>query len=249
MREKTLEEKIIEDIGLTGTEAKVYVALLELGSATAGEIAKKIKSYRRNVYDFLDKLIERGLVSVVIKNKKKHYDPVEPEKLLNILHEKEENLLRILPQLENYRRISQTKDTVHVFYGKEGIKTFFDRSLKIGKSGETIYVLGGSGKTKTFGQYSRDYWDAQRVKHGVRMNMLSSEIREDVLKPNKYTEIRFLPKQKFPLSFSIYGDHVDQMIFTDPPIVISIKSKFAARGFLEYFDVLWKLTRTTTLKS
>ena len=239
--EKTLEEKIIGDIGLTGTEAKVYLALLESGSTTAGEIAKKIKSYRRNVYDFLDKLIERGLVSIVIKNKKRHYDAVEPEKLLNILHEKEENLLRILPQLESYRKAEKNKDLVHVYFGKEGIKTFFERSLKIGKQGETIFILGGSGKTKTFGQYSRDYWDAQRLKHRVKVKMLSSEKREDIFKQNKYTEVRYLPKESFPISFSIYGDYVDQMIFTNIPITISIKSKIAAEGFLEYFDILWRL--------
>src|SRR3989338_1366496 len=228
--EKALEEKIIGDIGLTGTEAKVYLALLEIGPTTAGEIAKKIKSYRRNVYDFLDKLIERGLVSVVIKNKKRHYDAVEPEKLL-----------RILPQLESYRKAEKNKDLVHVYCGKEGIKTFFERSLKIGKQGETIFILGGSGKTKTFGQYSRDYWDAQRLKHRVKVKMLSSEKREDIFKQNKYTEVRYLPKESFPISFSIYGDYVDQMIFTNIPITISIKSKIAAEGFLEYFDILWRL--------
>src|SRR3989338_5275703 len=210
--EKALEEKIIGDIGLTGTEAKVYLALLEIGPTTAGEIAKKIKSYRRNVYDFLDKLIERGLVSVVIKNKKRHYDAVGPEKLLNIIHEKEENLLSILPQLESYRKAEKNKDLVHVYFGKEGIKTFFERSLKIGKQGETIFILGGSGKTKTFGQYSRDYWDAQRLKHRVKVKMLSSEKREDIFKQNKCTEVRYLPKERFPISFSIYGDYVEKLI-------------------------------------
>ena len=56
-------------LGLTLNEAKVYFALLELGSTNAGEIIKKTKLHRNIVYDKLDKLIEKGLVSfVTIKN-------------------------------------------------------------------------------------------------------------------------------------------------------------------------------------
>ena len=62
-----MNTKILEAAGLTGNEIKVYLALLELGSVTAGEILKKIEIHRGAVYDTLDKLMEKGLVSYVIK--------------------------------------------------------------------------------------------------------------------------------------------------------------------------------------
>ena len=63
-----MNTKILEEVGLTGNEIKVYLALLELGSVTAGDILKKIELHRGAVYDTLDKLIDKGLVSYFIKN-------------------------------------------------------------------------------------------------------------------------------------------------------------------------------------
>ena len=57
-------------IGLTEGEAKVYIALTELGSSTVGPIVKKAKVAYSNVYDILNRLIEKGIVSFITKNKR-----------------------------------------------------------------------------------------------------------------------------------------------------------------------------------
>jgi len=46
-------ESIIQELGFTYNEAKVYLALLELGLVTAGKIAEKSHVHRANVYDAL----------------------------------------------------------------------------------------------------------------------------------------------------------------------------------------------------
>ena len=52
-----------EQLGLTKSESKIYLTLLDYGSMLAGKVAEKAGIHRRNVYDALHRLIEKGLVS------------------------------------------------------------------------------------------------------------------------------------------------------------------------------------------
>ena len=57
------------NLGLTEGEAKVYTALLGTGSSTVGPIVKASGVASSNIYDILERLIEKGLVSFIIKSK------------------------------------------------------------------------------------------------------------------------------------------------------------------------------------
>ena len=85
-------EELLEKIGLTNAESKVYLALLELGSSTAGPIIDKAKITPSKVYELLDKLQRKGLASVVTKENTRHYEAASPERLIDYLEERERNL-------------------------------------------------------------------------------------------------------------------------------------------------------------
>ena len=87
----------LENAGLKSNEAKIYITLLENGISLVSDLYKKIAVHRRNIYDALEKLQEKGLVTVVIKKGKKHFEAVNPEKLLDYLQEKEEGIKQVLP--------------------------------------------------------------------------------------------------------------------------------------------------------
>ena len=65
-----MEETDLEKLGLNKNEAKVYLALIYKGQATAQELVKSVGVHRNIVYDNLEKLIDKGLVSVINDNKK-----------------------------------------------------------------------------------------------------------------------------------------------------------------------------------
>ena len=67
-----MDIKVFEALGLSNIEAKVYLSLLELGNAVANKVAEKSGIHRRTVYDALETLIEKGLVSFVIEANKKY---------------------------------------------------------------------------------------------------------------------------------------------------------------------------------
>ena len=81
-------ESVLYKIGMTRNEAKVYMALLDLGTAQAGQITEKSGVHRRNVYDAIDRLMEKGLLSFVIVNSKKLFSPVNPKRFLELVEEK-----------------------------------------------------------------------------------------------------------------------------------------------------------------
>ena len=91
--------KTLQEQGLSEKEAKVYVACLELGDTTAGDVTVKSKLPRTLVYDLLSKLIEKGLVAYVIKNNIKYFKASEPQQFIKTLKEKQKGIEEILPQL------------------------------------------------------------------------------------------------------------------------------------------------------
>ena len=83
-----MEMNILKEIGLSESEKKVYLTLLELGDSTRGDIVNKSGVTGSKVYELLEKLQEKGLVSIYIKEKVKHFKPTNPKQLLNYIEDK-----------------------------------------------------------------------------------------------------------------------------------------------------------------
>ena len=119
----------LEKFGLTKNEAIIYLASIELGSAKVNEISKKAKIIRESTYGILKSLIEKGLISYVIKSGIKYFEAAEPKKLKSILKEKEQLIDNILPELEILKKSQVPKPNIKIFEGKEGIKTIMEELL------------------------------------------------------------------------------------------------------------------------
>ena len=77
-----MDISILEDLGLTQAETKVYLALLELGSSTAGPILEKSGLQNSVVHRALNSLIAKGLINFVSEGKRKIYQATNPEKII-----------------------------------------------------------------------------------------------------------------------------------------------------------------------
>ncbi len=79
---------VLENLGLSKNEAKIYEALLREGESPVGHLAVKSGVHRRNVYDTLNRLIEKGLAFEILEKPENHYKAVDPNKFSEILEEK-----------------------------------------------------------------------------------------------------------------------------------------------------------------
>ncbi|MFH0979202.1 MAG: helix-turn-helix domain-containing protein [Candidatus Woesearchaeota archaeon] len=238
----------LQEFGLTEKEIRVYVKLLELGSATSGELMKVLSLYSKTAYEILDRLIEKGLVSYVVSSNIKHFEAATPEKFLDILSEEESKLKRreasikdIIPALLSQRKLGRDPQEATIYKGKNGLKSVFDDVLK--GRGEVL-VFGAGGKFKaTLGSYS-DLWHKKRAKLGIPLRVLWNEnlrSRTDYLKQFGLISVRFLPKEfDNPAPALIYRDKVAIMIWSETPIITLLRSKEVANTFRSYFDTIWR---------
>src|SRR3989338_2255413 len=131
--------------GLTIMEEKVYLTLLDLGPSLAGLITRKSGIHRRSVYDALERLIQKGLVGYIVKNNRKYFEATDPQRLLDLVKEKEAAVEELLPQLQaKYHKTAEKAETL--FYkGKNGLKSVFEDQLATAKE---ILILGASSLAK-----------------------------------------------------------------------------------------------------
>ena len=232
--------RIFRSLGLTENESKVYITLLDLGTAQAGQVTEHSGIHRRNVYDAIARLMEKGLVSFVTVNNKKMFSPVNPRRFLEIIDEKKFELdnvksdfSRIMPELE-LRTKMQPKHDVRFFKGVEGLKTVFEDIIRTGKN----YVGYGPGQQieRVLKHFFRHYVNS-RVKSKIRLRLIYDEASRGIVKINPLSEIRFMPNQySSHAALRIYGDKVALLLLSDEePIGIVIKNNEIAEGYRKYF--------------
>lgn len=239
-------EKSLEKLGLTPNEAKIYRALLELKTASIWNISTTAGIHRRNTYDAIQRLMEHGLAFQVLPKKVLTYAPVHPEKLKELVEEKERELNNILPGLiKKFDRVSAPQ-SVYIYKGVGGLKNFINLILKEGKD---VYGIGSKGTwfDKRIASFAKRA-EAQYKKMKIKSHLIFDEN----LKKNKDIfdivggPYKFLPKKYCgESSIDIFGDYVAiysgvNMLGLDSDITIFIlKDKTLAQDIMKWWQFMW----------
>lgn len=233
-----MDIETLVQIGLTRREAVAYVSLLGLGEAKAGEVARLSHENRTNIYDSLSSLVKKGLASHATRGKSTYYRAAEPHKLNDLLLEKQKALNEALPSLESLQNSYKDAPSVHLYEGKEGIKTVYSGILREGKE---IVVFGSSGMLLSlYPEFAKMYL-RERKKRKIHSRQLCAQGSKIMYSP--LTTYRTTPKEfAGPASTLIYGDKVAVLLwFTHPPVAVLIKSREAAQAYRNYFEFVWRL--------
>ena len=240
-------QELLRDLGLSPNEARVYEALLQQGEASVQEISIKSKVHRRNVYDSIAKLIEKGLASEVFIKGEKNFKAINPRRLLEILKEKEEKINTALPQMQALHKAVQEKEQAYFYRGVEGFKNYLQDILE---TNETVYFIGA----KAFWLDNRlkhflPRFEREREKLGIKFKHIfdyevkseKPEILKHVGKPYK-----FLPKKySSSTAIDIFGDFVVTFVGVAPgelmeePLQFVLKSRRLADGYRKFWQFMW----------
>lgn len=246
-----MNNNVLKKFGLTEKEIQLYLKLLELGSATSGDLMKELKFYSKTIYELLNKLIDKGLVSFVIKSNTKYFEAENPEKFFEIISEEEKELEErkkeigeLIPELISKRETKKALQEATIYKGKKGMKSIFENILK---QKSEVLTFGGGGK---FRQFFGDYfylWNKKMAKAKIRQKLLldeKSKNNKEIHKLKLYS-VRFLPKEfDNPAPAVIYEDKVAITIWSEEPIAILIRSPEVAKIYRSYFNLLWKIAKT-----
>lgn len=250
-----MNKATLQKAGLSGNEIKVYLALLKLGSVTAGEILKKTELHRAGVYDTLDRLMDKGLVSYVIKSNRKYFEAASPDNLLEIIEKKEKEIQEdkqkikdIIPELDAMRLLSKGAQEVTLFKGNKGIKSVLEHAANHAKE---ILVLGGYDEKAEAIQYCLKFilprFHKLRIQNKVKMRYIfpqKSKKRGEEVKGYPLTEVGILNEEFASLTgIQMYGQYVSLILWSQDPIAILIRSKEIQNSYAKYFKYLWKQAR------
>jgi len=237
--------EVLEELGLSEAEAKVYLALLETGSTLAGPVIKIAGLHRATTYQILQRLREKGLVSSIIKGKKQYFEPVDPKRLLDVLKEREEKLQVALPSLRASYKGSKEKQEVTVYSGARGIRSVLDRMLEELSGGGEYLDFGVSGLFRQVMGAYWDYWQKQKKKRKIKSRVIFNERlkeKEPQLLKDYVGEIRFHPSEYSSITDTVvYRDTVVLFIWTGkPPVAVVIKNRDNANSYRNQFRLMWK---------
>mgnify|MGYP001617518075 FL=1 len=242
-------KELLSNIGLTERESKVYLALLELGSTTTGPLVKKSKVPNSKVYEILESLQNKGLVSYVIKGKIKYFQGANPRKILTLFKEKEREIERLLPELEKKQLSAKEKQSVEIYEGKRAIFALFHDLIENGKKGEEYYSfsLGKEHGDKQIETFYKNFGE-QREKKGLTVRILANKETKDIFKKAYSDSLNVLKRIvrytnfDFPQGVTIFKDNI---VITDWEnlTAILIHSKKIAEDYKRFFNNLWKLSK------
>jgi len=124
------EQELVQALGLSEQEIAVYLAALELGEANIQEISRKSGVKRTSIYNFIDTLKERQLLSEIKKGKRKLYSAVSPHHLVDEQKSKVASVERLIPQLLAIQNNVKNMPRVSFFEGIEGLKEIYRMTLR-----------------------------------------------------------------------------------------------------------------------
>ncbi len=200
----------LSQLDLAKNEAILYETLLRLGEASAGQLSTKSHVNRRNVYDSIDRLIEKGLIFEIKVGREVSYRAVDPNKLLEKVDEKRTAVEKILPDLLALYQSESHQEDVYIYRGLEGWKNYLRDILRVGKE---VYTIGGKGawSDPRLRPFFLSFQEQAKKKSIPFYTLYDHEVKQQASQiTSLHTGMyRFLPKKySSPAAVDVFGDHV-----------------------------------------
>lgn len=239
--------ELLKQLGLNEKETKVYLALLELGSATVQEVADRAGVKRTSIYNFLEELKKLGLVSVIQEKHKTILIAEDP----NILQERAREKLEeakdytrkidsVLPELLGLFSLPGDKPRVKFYKGIDGIKKVYDDTLL---TAETIYAFADFEKLMTTmdPDYMWKYADKRAEKKIEFWGIIKKGYwAEEAIKKSKGQKRRLkILDVNFDTEINIYGNKVALISFRKPYSGVIVEDRAIAQTLREIWKVMW----------
>ena len=242
--------EILTSFGLSPNEAKIYESLLSSEEIGISEIALKANIHRRNVYDTMNRLIEKGLVSRIFKKDEHKFRAVNPDKLREILQTQERQLEAIMPDLQSKFSTEPSTEAAYIYKGKEGYKNYLRDMITVA---EDTYFLGAKGLWYTpwvDQQYLLDYQEAMQKKGKLFYTLYDHRVQEQLPQAleNVGGEYKILPEQYSPPGVTdVFGDFVVTFTsvgignFGEDGTIFVMQNAELAETYRTWFKVIWDL--------
>ncbi len=234
-----MDTQILENIGLTPSEIKIYLALLELGSASAGEVLEQAE-IQNSVFHFcVNKLISKGLVSYISKGKSKIYSAADPENFLLYLKDKEDELKKLLPELKERQASIKDKSEVELFAGIKGVINALNSLIADTKKGDEFlfFSMVVEDKNEEVQEFYERY-DLKRKSKGLVTKGIAPIKLKHLFEKRTYLRMKYSDKP-LPSNFAVCNDKMILISWDEKPHAVLIKANNLVNQQRDFFNRSW----------
>lgn len=245
--------KSLEQLGLSEKEAKVYLALLELGEANVPKIAHQAALRRPITYVILEKLAKLGLASIVEKKKKMHFVVENPESLVTFVNEekkaaeeKEKIIQNIMPELNSLFQSVGARPTVIFLTGTDAIKAVVKEAARE-KEGERMIMVSIDSYLEIFQleSFFDKHLEKKRTSKDMKSRIIYTYSKGELDGLNNVKELReakIISKDLFNFNGDIvlYGNSkVAITSYTKTPVTVLIDNIQMFSVLKTMFELAW----------
>ncbi|HYV33883.1 MAG TPA: helix-turn-helix domain-containing protein [Candidatus Limnocylindria bacterium] len=234
--------RVLNQLGFSQNETKVYLSALELGVASAQDIAKQAEIKRSTAYFVLGYLVDRGVVGRTLVRGKMRFVAEPPDKLLNMSRDVEARIKKVLPELEAIYNKKETKPKITFFEGKVAVQNVYDDTLRE-KPAEIL-----EWNTNAYFEYPNadPNYIVKRTALGIRAKRIAGkgskwDTKHKYLDKKEISETVIVPKEIFwpEIEVDIYNNKVAFMNYAENMSVI-IESKAIADAMRQAYALSWE---------
>ncbi len=247
-----MKTDILKSYGLNGNDIKVYESLLRIGRSKTGPIIRDSRVASSRVYESLRILVGRGLVSYQVKNNIKYYNAESPDELIEEAGKNIEELKSFAKEVTAFPIPLPSRNDSNIYEGKHGFRMAFNQHIERIKKGERISIIGFSHRSIMSGRELRSFFRQSDIAMSPKKcdarflteKSLFNVHTKDRIDPTIY-KMKFLPAGYFgPCAVNISATEVLLSVWSEHPIVFSIKNPTVIQSFQKNFDFLWNLAKS-----
>lgn len=244
-----MEDKIrilLLEYGLDINEINVFSYLVANKELTAYKIAKNLHIHRSTCYDILERLLQKGFISKVNREKTAYFSANNLSRVLSSLKDKENILSSLMPELQKLEQANEHK--ISLLEGAEGQKQFNFKIFSLAKEHKLsfCYIIGN---THAFTLSSNLF--IERLIHEFKTGKLHKNIaykgiwdksfeHDPLLKQyDLLGENKILSNIPSKVGTIIFDGYVAFLYTTDKPYCIELQNVLLSDELKSYFDHLW----------
>lgn len=238
---------VLQNLGYSLSEAKIYVASLKIGEGTVSDIAAQIDMPRSTVKDLVLDMHKRGLINYYQKRGRKFWFAENPDKLLADFQDREQAFRDAIPSLKLICKNGDFIPKIKTFVGATDIKMIMDDIIETKHNIKA--VIDWDDWIGLYGEeYHKDFI-VRRVSHNLKIKIIAPPTRMAAdLRSRDQAELRltrFLPDgMPFKTTNFYFGNKVAIISLNKKsPVGVLIEDPDIANTMDLFFEALWSKCR------
>lgn len=235
----------LEQIGLPGKQASVYLSLLKNGPQFLQQISKSTGIKRTTLYLIIEKMIERGLIDTEIKQKRKKYFIKDPEHLLSQMRKQNFLMQALMPEIKTLFEEQGAGSKIRVYDTINGLKRTLEEINSLNPQKDELLTIESDIESSL--KLGFDFWKkllAEKKKLGVpsRTILPSGEQDDFVIRDHKIKIKTSNFLKDFKIALYLFSNKSIIIIPADS-LCIVIENKKIKNALSSLFEIIWRRSK------